>query len=331
MSRWREMADHVLAGRKISREEALSILRCPDEEVLELLSQGYRLRYRYYRNYVRFQHLVNIQSGYCPEDCGYCSQSRVSTAEIARYPLVEVEAMVEGARRAYELGATTVCLVASGRSPNSREIARVCEATAEIKSRWPLRVCACLGLVRPAQAEALKAAGVDRYNHNLNTSAAYTPAIVSTHRYDDRVATVEVIKEAGLSPCSGLIAGMGESDEDLVEVAFALAALGVESIPVNFLHPVPGTPLADRPLNPPLRDLKVVTMVRFVNPTREIRLAGGRELQLRSLQPLGLYVANSLFVSDYLTTPGQAPELDHQMVRDLGFEVEPPGLALPLA
>ncbi|MBX5466379.1 MAG: biotin synthase BioB [Firmicutes bacterium] len=330
MSRWEEMADRVLAGEAVTREEALAIMACPDAEFLELLSQGYRLRRRYYGNWVRFQHLVNIQSGYCPEDCGYCSQSRVSMADIARYPLVDVETMVEGARRAHALGATTVCLVASGRGPNPREIARVTEAVATIKQELPVRVCACLGLLRPDQAAALKAAGVDRYNHNLNTSEAHTPAIVTTHGYQDRVRTVEVVKAAGISPCSGLIVGMGESDADLVDVAFALRALEVESIPINFLHPVPGTPLADRPLTPPLRDLKAVIMMRFVNPTREIRLAGGRELQLRSLQALGLYVANSLFVADYLTTPGQDPGLDHQMVRDLGFEVEPPGLELPL-
>lgn len=331
MNDWIQLTDRILAGGTVTREEALAILTCAEEEVPIVLAQAYRLRYRYYRNYVRLQFLVNIQSGYCSEDCAYCSQSRIASANIPRYPLISVEDMVAQARRGYELGATTICLVASGRAPNLREIERVCEATVEIKRRWPVRVCACLGFLRPDYATALHQAGVDRYNHNLNTSATHTEAIVSTHKYEDRVATVEVVKASGMTTCSGLIVGMGETPEDLVDTALALRTLDVQSIPINFLHPIPGTPLANRALQTPLWDLKVVAMMRFVNPTREIRLAGGRELQLRSLQPFGLLVANSLFVADYLTTPGQDPALDHQMVQDLGFQVEPPHLSVPFA
>ncbi|MCL8209448.1 MAG: biotin synthase BioB [Actinomycetia bacterium] len=328
-SRWHDLADQVLAGDPIGPEAARAILEAPDDEILDLLAAGFRLRTRYYGRYVRFHYLINVKSGLCPEDCHYCSQSRISTASIERYPLVGPETILAGAARAVELGATTYCIVASGRGPVDHEIDRLADVIADIRRHYPLRICACLGQLRPDQAARLKEAGVERYNHNLNTSEAYTPAIVTTHAYAERVATVERVKAAGLSPCSGLIVGMGESLDDRVAVAMALRDLDVDSIPINFLIPIPGTPFADRPPLPPTECLKVVAMMRFVHPTKEIRLAGGREVQLRSLQALGLYVANSLFVADYLTTPGQPPEQDHQMVRDMGFEVEPPGVMLP--
>jgi biotin synthase len=327
--RWHRLADQVLEGHRVGRDEALAILEAPDHELLDLLAAGYRLRARYFGRRVRFHYLINVKSGLCPEDCHYCSQSRISTAPIPKYPLLNAETIRAGAARAVELGASTYCIVASGRSPADHEIERLAHVITDIRREYPLRICACLGQLKPGQAERLRDAGVERYNHNLNTSEAYTPAIVTTHTYQQRVATVERVKAAGLSPCSGLIVGMGESAGDRVAVALALRDLDVDSIPINFLIPIPGTPLADRPLLTPAECLKVVAMMRFVNPSKEIRLAGGREVQLRSLQALGLYVANSLFVADYLTTPGQPPDLDHQMVRDMGFEVEPSGDCLP--
>lgn len=330
MSQWDVMADKVLAGGSIGEDEALSILEASDSEVLALLAAGFRIRERYYGRYVRFQYLLNAKSGLCPEDCHYCSQSRVSTADIAKYPLLGTDAIVDGAARAVALGATTYCIVASGRGPTNRELDRLCDSIAQVREQYPLRICACLGVLDGDQARRLKEAGVERYNHNLNTSESFTPEIVTTHSYRDRTDTVRVVRESGISPCSGAIFGMGESAADRVAVAFALRALDVDSIPINFLHPIEGTPLAGRPLLSPAECLRAVAMMRFVNPTKEIRLAGGRELHLGALQALGLYVANSLFVADYLTTPGQAPDADHAMVRDLGFMVEPPGLKLPL-
>lgn len=327
---WDELATQVLQGQPVDRAQALAILESDDDQLLNVIAAGYRIRHRYYGRYVRFQLLMNAQSGLCPEDCHYCSQSHLSTAAIPKYPLRSVDEIVAGAERAVALGATTYCIVASGRGPNQHEIDAICASVHQIKESFPLRVCACLGKLKDGQAEQLSAAGVDRYNHNLNTSADYTPNIVSTHTYDDRVDTVERVKASGISPCSGAIFGMGESLDDRVSVAFALRELDVDSIPINFLHPIPGTPFADRALMSPQDCLRSTAMMRFVNPTKEIRLAGGREVQLRHLQPLGLYVANSLFVSDYLTTPGQDPEQDHNMVQDLGFIVEPPGMEFPL-
>src|SRR5436309_7426602 len=232
------------------------------------------------------------------------------------------ETLVEGAREAWARKAGTYCVVASGRRPSQRELAEVTAAVREIKQELPLKICACLGLLSDDDAVALKEAGVERYNHNVNTSRDHHASITSTHTYDDRVATVEAVKRAGISPCSGFIAGMGERDEQLVDVAFALRELDADSIPVNFLNAIPGTPLEGRDELNPRRCLKILALMRLVCPAKEIRVAGGREVNLRSLQPLAMYAANSIFVGDYLTTPGQAAEADWRMLEDLGFEIE---------
>jgi biotin synthase len=197
----------------------------------------------------------------------------------------------------------------------------VCSIVPQIKSRFNLKICACLGLLTPEQADRLKACGVDRVNHNLNTSESFYTDICTTHTYQDRMNTLSAVRNAGMELCSGGIIGMGEADADVVSMAFALRDLGVESIPVNFLNPINGTPLAGmRTLNPRYC-LKVLAMFRFANLNRELRIAGGRELHLGSLQALGLFPANSIFVGDYLTTKGQAPAADYKMVEDLGFKV----------
>jgi biotin synthase len=191
----------------------------------------------------------------------------------------------------------------------------------QIKAQYNLKICACLGLLNAEQAEQLKACGVDRVNHNLNTSEAHYRDICTTHTYQDRVTTLQNVRAAGMELCSGGIVGMGEEDGDVVQMAFALRELGVESIPVNFLNPIDGTPLAGHKQLDPRYCLKVLAMFRFVNPTRELRISGGRELHLGSMQPLGLYPANSLFVGDYLTTKGQAPDADYKMIAEMGFEI----------
>ena len=283
---------------------------------------------------VKLNFLINAKSGHCPEDCAYCSQSRVSSAKIERYQLVSKEEIVAQAERAVELRASTCCIVISARGPSQRELNGVTEAVREIKERHPgLKLCACLGLVDDAQASALADAGVERYNHNLNTSADFYDSICSTHGHADRVETVQTVARAGLSPCSGVIVGMGETPEQLVDACFALRELGAESIPVNFLLPIEGTPLEGQPERlDPRFCLKVLAMFRLVCPDREIRLSAGREVHLRSLQPLGLYAANAIFAADYLTEPGQPAEEDWRMVEDLGFTIEALGAPLgPLA
>jgi biotin synthase len=282
---------------------------------------------------VQLYFLMNAKSGLCPEDCGYCSQSKVSEAEIPRYNLLSADKLLEGARVAAQRNAKTYCIVISARGPSKREMDAVASIVPQIKAQYNLKICACLGLLTAEQAERLKACGVDRVNHNLNTSATHYADICTTHTYQDRVATLKHVRAAGMELCSGGILGMGEADRDVVEMAFALRELGVESIPVNFLNPIDGTPLAGHNQLTPRYCLRALAMFRFVNPTRELRISGGRELHLGSLQALGLYPANSLFVGDYLTTKGQAPDADYRMIAELGFEItrdEEVSCALPV-
>jgi biotin synthase len=319
---WKQVAKQVLNGDELTNEEALSILNCPDEELLELLNGAYKIRHHYYGNKVKLNMIVNAKSGLCPENCGYCAQSSISTAPIEKYKMMDKEAILKGAEQAHRLNAGTYCIVASGRGPSDKEIDQVASAVKEIKEKYNLKICACLGLVQPEQAGKLKEAGVERYNHNLNTSENHHEAITTSHTYQDRVNTVQLIKNQGISPCSGVIIGMKETSQDVVDMARSLKALDADSIPVNFLHAIDGTPLEGTSELNPRYCLKVLALMRYVNPTKEIRISGGREVNLRSLQPLGLYAANSIFVGDYLTTAGQESSADHQMLKDLGFEID---------
>jgi biotin synthase len=319
---WKQVALQVLNGEELTNEEALSILNCPDEELLELLNGAYKIRHHYYGNKVKLNMIVNAKSGLCPENCGYCAQSSISSAPIEKYKMMDKQAILKGAEQAHRLNAGTYCIVASGRGPSDKEIDQVASAVKEIKEKYNLKICACLGLIQPEQAGKLKEAGVERYNHNLNTSEHHHEAITTSHTYQDRVNTVQLIKDQGISPCSGVIIGMKETLQDVVDMARSLKALDADSIPVNFLHAIDGTPLEGTDELNPRYCLKVLALMRYVNPTKEIRISGGREVNLRSLQPLGLYAANSIFVGDYLTTAGQESSADHQMLRDMGFEID---------
>lgn len=318
---WGDLADRVLEGYQLTADEAVSVLSAPDDELLDLLAAAYRVRRRYFGRTVQLYFLMNAKSGLCPEDCSYCSQSKVSDAEIPRYNLLNREQLLAGAAAAAERDAKTYCIVISARGPNEREIAAIEKIVPEIKRQYGLDICACLGLLTPDQAERLAACGVNKVNHNLNTSAEHYGEICTTHTYQDRIDTLKAVRGAGMQLCSGGIIGMGEKPRDVVSMAMELRDLEVESIPVNFLNPIEGTPLAGPSVLTPNYCLKVLAMFRMVNPSRELRIAGGREMHLRSLQPLGLYAANSIFVGDYLTTKGQLPEADYAMLRDLGFEI----------
>jgi biotin synthase len=319
---WNDLADKALRGELLTMEEGLAVLQADDDDLLSIMNAAFKVRKHYYGKKVKLNLIINAKSGLCPEDCGYCSQSIVSKAPIQKYPLLEKDTLVDGARKAMELKVGTYCIVASGRGPSNKELDQVIEAVKEIKATMPMKICACLGILTEEQAARLKEAGVDRYNHNLNTSKSNYGNITTTHTYDDRINTVEKVKASGMSPCSGAIIGMGETDEEIVEIAYALRELDADSIPINFLNSIPGTPLENRKDLDPRKCLKVLALMRFICPTKEIRIAGGREVNLRSLQPLGLYAANSVFVGDYLTTEGQEAQEDHKMIEDLGFEIE---------
>lgn len=319
---YNELAEKVLSGYVLSQEEALKIVEAPDDDLLDILHAAFQIRKHYFGKKVKLNMIINAKSGLCPEDCGYCSQSIVANTSAPKYTLLDKEKILDGAQEAMNRKAGTYCIVMSGRRPSNREIDNVVSAVREIKETTSLKICCCLGFLNEENAKKLAEVGVDRYNHNLNTSKDNYAKITTTHSYDDRVDTVNKVKESGMSPCSGVIIGMGESNHELVEMAFALRELQVESLPVNFLNSIEGTPLENLNHLSPRHCLKAVAMMRFVNPSTEIRLSGGREINLRSLQALGLYAANSIFVGDYLTTEGQEPTADWGIVRDLGFEIE---------
>jgi biotin synthase len=320
---FRSLAERALADQTLDAAAAQGILTCTDDEIGAVLWAAFAVRFRHFGRRVKLCLLNNARSGLCPEDCGYCSQSAVATSEIPRYRLKSVDELVTGAREAVRAGARRYCMVTSARGPSGRDLRHFGTAARRIRSEFAdLELCVSLGIMGDAAAVELRDAGVDYVNHNLNTSRRFYPEICSTHTYDDRVETVRSAKRAGLGACSGVIVGMGETDEDLVEVAQALRTLEVESLPVNFLHPIDGTPLAPR--RPPSvgRCLRALALFRLTNPRAEIRAAGGRELALDVWQTLALFAVNSIFVDGYLTTGGQGAGAARTMVESVGFEVE---------
>jgi biotin synthase len=316
------LADKSIAGEILSREECLAVLHCPDNQILDLLAATARVREQFCGNRVHLHMLINAKSGLCPEDCHYCSQSKISSAAIERYPMVSMQKLIDGARAAKEAQCRRYCIAISTRGATNHEISFLIEAVRRIKKEVDIAICCSLGLLSEEKARALYEAGVEQLNHNLNTSERYYPQVCTTHTYQDRLDTLYAARNVGLRLCSGAIFGQGETQEDIVDVALALREIEPQSIPINFLLPIEGTPFSDQNYLKPFDCLRILCLMRLVNPKQEIRIAAGREVHLRSLQPMALYAANSVFVSGYLTTPGQDYQETRQMIMDLGFEIE---------
>lgn len=317
----------ALAARALRNEppgeaEARWILDGRDVELLPLLHAAFVPRRVHFGRKVMVHVLNNVQNGLCPEDCGYCAQNKDSSAAIRKYAMKADEEIFAEAERAAKAGATRYCMVLSGRGPTLERTQKLAELIREVKRRHPIGVCLSVGLLDEEKARILAEAGLDRLNHNLNTSESHYGEICSTHTYADRVATLEAAKRCGIESCSGLILGMGEASDDVIEVAFRLRELEVPSIPVNFLIPIEGNQMTHDGSLSPERCLRALALMRLVNPTAEIRAAGGREGHLRSLGALCLWPANSLFVDGYLTTRGDAVRETYRMIRDAGFEVD---------
>ena len=323
-----ELADLALAEQELTRAQCRQVLACPDEDVLTLLQAAYRVRRRFCGNLVHVQVLSNAKSGLCPEDCHYCSQSSVAKAEIDRYPLKATQKLVDEARAAADANAKRYCMALSGRAVTDHEVDHLCQVIRQIKVERPISICCSLGFATDEQFRRLREAGLDRVNHNLNTSARYYEQICSTHTYQDRLANIHRCQQADLEVCSGGIVGQGETDEDIIDMLLALRQLDPKSVPLNFLIPIAGTPFEQRGDElTPRRCLKVLALARLLHPRVDLRVAGGREYHLRSLQPLALYAANSIFVAGYLTTEGQCADEACQMIADMGFELEVEGVA----
>lgn len=319
---WQGFAARSLAGECLSREDARRVLHAGPEQLLSLLSAAFQVRSATFGRTVHIHVLENAKMGACPEDCGFCSQSSKFGSPGGEQPMLDVDALLAGARRAHAAQAKRYCMVSATRGPSARDLDVICEATRRIKAEFQLEVCASLGLLTQEKASKLAEAGVDRFNHNLETSERYFERVVSTHTFADRVRTVNLARAAGMTVCSGGIVGLGESEDDLLDLAFTLRELEADSVPVNFLDPRPGTPMEAHSRIEPTYALNVLCMFRFLHPRADLRVAGGREVTLRSMQCMALYPANSIFTSGYLTTGGAAPRQDHQMIRDMGFELE---------
>jgi biotin synthase len=320
--RYSRLAERALRDQPPSEADALWILDGEDVELLPLLQAAYQPRARHFGRKVMVHILNNVQNGLCPEDCGYCSQSRDSDAAIRKYAIKSDEIILAEAEHAARSGASRYCMVLSGRGPTLERTRKLAGLIRRVKQRFPIEVCLSVGLLEEEHAQILADAGLDRLNHNLNTSETHYGEVCTTHTYADRIRTLQAARKCGIASCSGFILGMGESSRDIVELSFRLRELEVPSIPVNFLIPIDGNPLQSDGSLTPERCLRALALVRFINPRSEIRAAGGREGHLRSLQPLALYPANSLFVEGYLTTRGDAVEDTYRMIREAGFEIE---------
>jgi len=268
--------------------------------------------------------IINAKSGLCSEDCAFCSQSVQAQTGVPTYPLLPKEKLMEAAQAAAEAGAARFSLVTSGRGiVSARDKEAILQAVAAIQEAVGIKLCASLGIVDRSFLDELRAAGVTRFHHNLETAASFFPQICTTHSFAERVATVEAAKAAGMSVCVGGILGLGESLVQRWELAQAIAELDPDAIPLNFLHPLPGTRLADLPKLTPLEALKIIAAYRLTFPDKTIIMCGGRLPTLRSLAPLIFAAgANGLMTGDYLTTRGRLPEDDRLMLEDLGLEVE---------
>jgi biotin synthase len=308
----------VPAGAELVRE--LAVL--PPDRIPELLSLADDVRSHYTGNAIAVEVLYNAKKGGCSEDCNFCSQSARYATDVGAEPLSTVEGFVAAARAAHERGAGEFCIVVAVRGPSEKLLERVCAATTAIKSELPLTVAVSLGILTDGHLERLAHTGVDKVNHNLETSERYFPSVCSTHTYAERWETCLRVKRYGLELCCGGIIGMGETLDDRIAFLAALQELQPEEVPVNFLNPRPGTPFGGRPLLDPAEALRFVAMVRLALPRALVRFAGGREVTLRGLQDLGMRSgASGIVLGDYLTTLGRGDAEDFGMLDRLGFEV----------
>jgi biotin synthase len=291
-----------------------------------VMGEASRLRERRFGRRVSFCVIINAKSGLCSEDCAYCSQSIRAKTEIPKYPLLDREQMVEAAQQAAAAGAARFSIVTSGKGiTHPREQEAILRTAEAIRGAVPVSLCASLGIVDGGFLKELKAAGISRFHHNLETAASFFPQICTTHTFQDRVETIEAAQSAGLEVCVGGIFGQGESVAHRWEMARAIKELEADAIPLNFLHPLPGTRLAHRPLLTPLEALKIIAAFRLFFPDRSLIVCGGRQVTLKSMSPLIFAAgADSLMTGDYLTTKGRLPEDDRQMLADLGLELEGP-------
>ena len=318
-----KIGDKVLEGGSVSMKEILPLLEAKGPDILDLAAVANRVREEFNGNEIDLCLLLNAKSGRCPEDCTFCAQSAHYKTEAPVYPMMDMNRIVEEAREAQRKGTGRFCLITSGRELSDKEFETILKALDQIRRETTLDLDCSLGTLSEGRAETLKKVGVTRYNHNLETAETHFPKICTTHSFRDRVMTIEVLKAQGFSICCGGIIGLGESPQQRLELAFSLRQLGIDCIPFNILNPRAGTPLEHSESIPPLEIIKTLSLFRLVLPKGTIKIAGGREANLRDLQSLALLAgANGLIIGNYLTTPGRNADDDLTMIKDLGFVIK---------
>ena len=319
-----QLGQRVLDGGEISRDDALWLFNLEESaDIFDLLSWANRIREHFKGNKIHLCSIVNIKAGGCSENCRFCAQSALYQTDSPRYGLINGEPVQTAAKEAKANGVTALGLVAAWRGLEEGPVLdEICTHFENLKQSGMARPDASLGMIRSQTvADRLKAAGCECYNHNLESSRSFFPQVCTTHTYDERVQTIQHLKAAGIKICSGGIMGMGETREDRCELAFSLKELGAHVVPLNFLNPIPGTPFADREPLPPMEILKSIACFRFILPRQEIKVAGGRTVNLRDLQSLVFMAgASALMVGNYLTTLNQPVEKDLQMLKDLDLD-----------
>jgi biotin synthase len=319
---YQSLAEAGIAGELLTTETCLQLLTENRVELLSLLAAAFQVRKHFHGKEVTVHIINNVSNGLCSEDCNYCPQSKSSSAEIVAYTEKSEEEIITEAKQAHEAGAHRYCMVYAGKKSSTQRTERIANLVRNIKAQYPIEVCVSAGIMDDAGTVLLKEAGLDRLNHNLNTSADRYARICTTHSFADRLNTLKAARRAGLEVCSGIIAGMGETPGELVELAGMLRELEAKSIPINFLLPIAGNRLEKMQNLSPEYCLRILCLFRFLNPQAEIRIAAGREYHLRSMEAMSLYPANSLFMDGYLNTKGKSRKDTLQMIIDAGFTIK---------
>ncbi len=319
----KKIATQSLQNEAINREDAFYLMQIDGDEIYTLFYWANRIRLRYFGHSVKVCSIVSAKQGRCTEDCRFCSQSAHYHTGIEEFPVIDTNKIVGAANCAEKTGSSSLGIVTSGYSiSNPEDLDKICKSIKAIVENTHIQPHGSFGMLTKEMAEALVKCGLKRLNHNLETSERFFPNICSTHSFVDRVNTIRIAKEAGLEVCSGAIFGIGEGVDDRINLAFTLKNLSVDVIPLNFLHPISGTPLGNCTPLMPMEALKIISIFRFVLPDKEIKIAGGRESSLRDLQSWMFYAgANSTMIGNYLTTKGRKVEDDLQMIKDLKLKV----------
>ncbi|MHB1680062.1 MAG: biotin synthase BioB [bacterium] len=318
------LKNYIAEDKEIPDDILLSIYDCSKSELLAVFSIALELKEKWTGNKINFCSIVSAKTGLCSEDCAFCGQSskipKINKKKINK--LLSVNELVDAARAAKENGANEFSIVTSGTSvSDKKELSIIAEAIKTIKNDIGITACASLGLMEKEDLEYLKSYGLEIFHHNIETSKDFFGDICTTHSYEDNIETINKAKKANLKVCSGVIIGMGESRLDRIKMARQLKELDVDNIPINFLNPIKGTPLENNNELTPMECLKTISIFRLINPSKNILAQGGRELNLRQLQPFALMAgANGFLLGNYLVTSGRNTELDVELINDLGFE-----------